>query len=119
MKWLMIFLGGGAGSLLRAALSFWMLPVARVYPWATLCANVAAALMLGAIFGLRRGADGGLLWSLLAVGFCGGLSTFSTFSLETAQLLRHGHYAIAALNIGLSVAVSTGLVWWLAFHWRG
>jgi CrcB protein len=50
---------------------------------------------------------------LLITGFCGGFSTFSAFSFETAQLLRTGNTALASINVALSLTVCIGLVYFL------
>jgi len=118
MKWMYVLIGGGMGSVLRFALGVWLLPVIRLFPWATLVANVFAAAIIGVLYSIRRGEQPSGFWYFAAVGFCGGLSTFSSFSLETAQLIKAGHYLYASLNVGLSIVMCIALVWWLAFYFK-
>jgi CrcB protein len=106
MKWVAVFLGGGLGSLLRFALSSWLAPVTSLFPWATLAANALAAVTIALLFATQVKEDNELMWQLAAVGFCGGLSTFSTFSMETVQLMRAGHTVVAWANILLSLLLS-------------
>ncbi|MDB4906647.1 MAG: crcB [Gemmatimonadetes bacterium] len=77
-------------------------------PWGTLIINVGGSLLIGAL--LRSSLDGpGIapgVRALLAVGFCGGFTTFSTFSWETAVMLREGELTRAALYTALSVTLS-------------
>ena len=83
---LLVGAGGFAGSALRYLISRLMLPwvVSSGFPFSTLTVNVAGSLLIGALMGLGL-SDG---WALLCiVGFCGGFTTFSTFSLETVTLL--------------------------------
>ena len=105
MNVLWVFIGGGIGSVLRYGIS-WLGLKAQWYgtgfPWATLIANlIACAVMLGLIsFGLEQ-SDG--KWRLAGmIGFCGGLSTFSTFSLENYRLMEQGLWGQMLLNILLN-----------------
>ena len=115
MKWLLVFLLGGAGALARVALAG-LFPV-RTLPWETLAVNVSGCLAIGVLFAvfeahtalplaLRVGLVGGLL---------GGFTTFSAFGLETFELCQEGRFDLAALYalgsvvLGL-VAVAAGAV---------
>ncbi|MFN8699043.1 MAG: fluoride efflux transporter CrcB [Flavobacteriales bacterium] len=118
MKWLLVFLGGGLGSAARFGIGLWVNPVIKSFPLATFIANALAAIIIGALFAIRKGDTHSPVWWLIAAGFCGGLSTFSTFNLETAQLMRDGQIALAVLNIVLSVLICTAITWWVAFHLR-
>jgi fluoride ion exporter CrcB/FEX len=93
---LMVLLGGGMGSVLRYYLGIWLNQLGGVaYFWGTLSANVVACLLLGLLVGLGLAPATlnqhpdvvklYLYWPLLATGFCGGLSTFSTLMLEVAM----------------------------------
>lgn len=105
--WLAVFLGGGAGSVVRYGISrlFIGLDVRGGFPWATLCANLlATALLAWLIIRMEVHLPGREQWyALLAIGFCGGFSTLSTFSSENYALLRDGLYVYATLNIVVSV----------------
>jgi CrcB protein len=115
MKWVAVFIGGGLGSVFRFALSM-LLPMTGIFPWSTLLANGIAAGLLAWLFSIGIKTNNDLLWQLAAVGFCGGLSTFSTFSLETIQLFRSGQTGLAWLNIALSILLSLGLFYFIS-HW--
>ena len=80
-----------------------------VVPWGTLAVNVAGSAVLGALLG-AAGAGRLPAWSLTLVGtgFCGGLTTFSSFGYETLRLVEEGSLVEAALNVGLSMVA--GLV---------
>lgn len=111
-----IFLGGGAGSLLRFAFTQWW-SADTSFPWATLAANAAASLLLGIVlyFFLIVYPDKHSWRLLLAVGFCGGFSTFSTFSYESFALLAQQQYTLAVLNIVVSVSIcliAVAIGWW-------
>jgi CrcB protein len=112
MNWLYVFIGGGVGSVLRFAFSVlfarWQL---TGLAWATLCANVFACIVFAIVWVYLGGKESFITTyrPLLLIGFCGGLSTFSTFSFETFELFKRGDYAIAVgtvlLNLILCLAV--------------
>lgn len=116
MTYFWIFLGGGLGSVARFAItkassSFYT----GNFPLGTFLSNILACLILAIVivFIIPKNNEASWIQPLLLVGFCGGFSTFSTFSNETSQLLQTGHMGIAILNIAVSVVVGVGLIFWL------
>lgn len=103
---LAIFIGGGLGSICRYGISAWVMRLSDgQFPWGTLSANVLACIVMGIIW-MLLGKDiqrnsGWVAFGI--VGFCGGFSTFSTFSFETLRLLREGMFLWAGLNVLISV----------------
>ena len=89
-------LGGAAGSIVRYMLSVWLLG------GHTLLGFPAGSLLIGILLETTNSAAAG--WLLIA-GFCGGFTTFSTFSADAVRLLRAGDYGPATAYIALSVAV--------------
>lgn len=105
--WLAVFVGGGLGSVARFGITRAVLAVGMkgAFPWATLLANVLASVVLAWLVLRTQDHLQGrhALKAFVAVGFCGGFSTFSTFSHENFLLLREGQLALAAINIAVSV----------------
>ena len=88
--------------------------IASVFPWGTLAVNGVASLALGALVGAGVTGDAA---ALAGTGFCGALSTYSTFSYETHRLIQDRSYAIALINVGASLAVTlaaASLGFWVA-----
>ncbi len=96
--------GGAAGSIVRYLLSGGILAGQTLlgFPAGTFTVNAAGSLLIGIL--LEATSSETLGW-LLIVGFCGGFTTFSTFSADTVRLLRAGCYNAAAVYVALSVAV--------------
>ncbi len=102
----MVFIGGGTGSLCRFALAR-LMPYQGGFPWATLAANLVSCIVLGSLIGwfLKSENHSQLYVFFWTAGFCGGFSTFSTFSAETFQLLQQGDWATALINIVASLVI--------------
>lgn len=108
---LLIGLGGGIGSILRVLVSAWV-PAGRL-PWGTISVNVAGSLLIGWVIA-RLGSDtaGAGHWqAFLAMGFCGGFTTFSTFSWQTMDQLRQGQVGPALMHVLISVGVCLVATW--------
>ncbi|PWL17076.1 fluoride efflux transporter CrcB [Falsochrobactrum shanghaiense] len=104
---IIVAIGGALGSVLRFWVTIWLGPLSRGMPWSTIFVNVAGSFAIG-LFGALTLASSRFpipeIWRLaFMVGICGGFTTFSSFSLQTFELLRLGLPGRALLNIGLSV----------------
>lgn len=105
----LIALGGAVGSCIRHGLgshiaSRW----GGAFPWGTMVVNVTGSLLIGAFlaFSLERAPVDPRWRYLVAVGFCGGYTTYSTFAWETAQLVSGRSLALALANAGGSAILS-------------
>lgn len=104
-----IFLGGGFGSVLRFWVSnctqkFWTV---NSFPVGTFLVNLLGCFLIGILISYFGKGDSYLKY-LLIIGFCGGFTTFSTFSAENLTLWQNGNYSILILYVLLSVML--GLV---------
>jgi fluoride exporter len=106
-----VAIGGALGSLLRWALGLRLNALFPDLPLGTLAANVIAGYVIGvAIAWFARRPDIAIEWRLFVItGMMGGLSTFSTFSVEVVASLQQGRFAWAATEIGLHVAASLAM----------
>src|SRR5262245_59022287 len=111
-----IAIGGALGSVAR----YWCSGViarliGEAFPWGTLMVNVTGSLIIG-FFATITGPDGRLLMGTLPrqfvmVGICGGYTTFSSFSLQTLNLMQDGEWLYAGANIVVSVIACLIAVW--------
>ena len=106
---LAVAVGGAAGSVMRylvvGRVAHWL---GASFPWGTLTVNILGCLIYGALAEIfaRRWSPGGDVQALLTVGFLGGFTTFSAFSLDVYTLIEHGASIQAAAYILASVAIS-------------
>jgi CrcB protein len=115
-NYLWIALGSAFGGMAR----YWCSGVAaavfgETFPWGTLIVNVVGSLIIGFI-ATMTGPDGRWFVSsttrqFMMVGLCGGYTTFSSFSLQTLNLMNDGQWLYVALNIGASVVLCLVAVW--------
>lgn len=97
-----VFLGGGLGSICRFGVS--QIVNSSSFPWATFVANAVSCIILGLLLAIQFKSPMNPAWRLLlTTGFCGGFSTFSTFSAETFALMQNGQALYAFLNIAGSI----------------
>ena len=120
MKWfqlLSVGFGGALGAMCRFGISYAIAQrSASLFPWGTLAANVAGCFLLGALYeaGSWIAIDPELRFTI-AVGFLGALTTFSTFTLETLNLVRDKEWGMAVLNVGANGVI--GIAACLAATW--
>jgi CrcB protein len=89
------------------------------FPWGTLTVNLVASLVLGFVLG-AAGHLSAEAAALIGTGFCGALSTYSTFGYEVMRLCADGRRRLAAANVGASVTGGVGMAalgWWIGHAW--
>ena len=112
IKLLCIAFGGAAGAVLRYAVSGVALRWGGTnFPWGTLAVNLIGSFLIGVLVALFDAvAVSPNVRAMLLIGLLGAFTTFSTFSLESVNLLRDGQYALAAVNVGVSCLAGLALV---------
>lgn len=108
-------MGAGIGGVLRYAASMGIYSVVnRNFPYSTLFVNVSGSLLMGFLFTLfleRFQSIAPQLRALLLIGLLGGYTTFSSFSIETINLIENGNWSFAILNILLNTILCLIAVW--------
>ena len=108
MTVVLVLVGGALGAVLRYLTDLFV-PSRHgsVFPWATFIVNAAGSLILGVTAGAVAAMDGPeWVLTMVGVGVCGAMTTFSTFGYETVRLLEEGFVLPAALNVSASVTVA-------------
>jgi CrcB protein len=111
-----VALGGALGTTARYWLSGVVArSIGETFPWGTLVINVTGSFVIG-FFAALTGPDGRLFVGsttrqFVMIGMCGGYTTFSSFSLQTLNLINDGEWLRAGANIGLSVLLCMIAVW--------
>ncbi len=102
-----IAIGGAAGSVSRYLVSVWMPRPVGAFPLSTFVINVSGSFLI-ALFARTFGTPDSnpVLRAALTIGFCGGFTTFSTFSAEFVTLVQEGRSARAVLYVVASVVTS-------------
>tara|TARA_R110002096_G_scaffold200639_13_gene384770 strand:- start:25620 stop:26003 length:384 start_codon:yes stop_codon:yes gene_type:complete len=105
------FLGAVCRHLLAGAVDRWQ--TLSGFPWGIFAANIIGCLLIGVFFGYSVNVKSVTEETrlLLTTGFLGSLTTFSTFSLQTLELLRAGQVGLGLANIGASIVVGLLAVW--------
>jgi CrcB protein len=104
-----VLVAGVIGALARYGVSLLMAKRPR-FPWAVLIVNGAASAIGGVVLGLAYRGQLSPEWRLvLLTGICGGLSTFSTWSVESVQLVQSGRWRTALGSVALNLVVAIGL----------
>lgn len=108
----LIFLGGGLGSCLRYIISKQLNTPNSHLPYGTFTVNMLGSLIIGIITGLalKHESLSPQHTLLIATGFCGGFTTFSTFSLENQILIQNGEFLKLAIYISLSILTGIAMI---------
>lgn len=105
---LLIFLGGGLGSVLRFLISQYISKkIESGIPWGTFVVNILGSLLLGAIIGFfhKINLSSSQYVVFFTIGFCGGFTTFSTFTMENMLLLKNGDWTLVFIYSLTSVII--------------
>ncbi len=129
--YLWVTLGGALGTALRFFVSGWVADrIGPTFPWGTLLVNVSGCFLIGCFATLTDPAEGRLLAGptgrqFFMTGVCGGYTTFSSFGLQTLNLVRDEEWLQAGGNVAGSVGACLAAVWlghlaatWIN-HWKG
>ena len=112
MNYFLVFMGGGLGSVTRFMVSKFFPSPSDSFPLATFFSNTISSLILGLLLGYfaQKNVSNDNIRLLIATGFCGGFSTFSTFSYETFVLFSSGNYKTGLVSIFANLLLCYGAI---------
>ena len=111
---LIVFIGGGMGTVLRFLIGKLLPYSGKGFPWNTFCANIIGCLLIGFLTGyfLRNSGENQSSMILFAsIGFCGGFTTFSSFAYENFSLIRSGDYTMLLVYSIISFSVGIAMIY--------
>lgn len=112
--YIVLALSGALGALSRFLLATWVQErMTNLFPWGTFVVNISGCYLLGLVYilGINTLIIGPNARTFLAIGFLGAYTTFSTFSLETLNIIKNGEIKLALLNIIASIIFGLIAVW--------
>jgi fluoride exporter len=114
MKYVMIALGGSAGAIARYVLGSYVGNRAgSLFPYGTMIINLSGSFVIGLVMTLiaeHSNVNRNVLY-LVAIGFIGAYTTFSTFEFETLRLVQDGQFIAGLTNVAVSVVIGFAMVW--------
>lgn len=116
MSWLFVAVGSALGGISRYAFGLWFARLGSTFPWGTFAVNVLGSLLIGiCAASLAHGTRSeSVIREFAMIGFLGGFTTFSAFSLQTLQLLRDGKVMLAGANVLASILICV-IGCWIGF----
>lgn len=114
----LVALGGALGSVLRFGISQIIVVSWKTFPWQTFLINLLGSLLIGILLGVIEDCKGStdVFMYFGMIGFCGGFTTFSTFSKESIQLLQQQQYVTVIIYVLLSAIVGLALTA-IGYYW--
>lgn len=107
LSFLLVGAGGAIGSMMRYGVTF--IPVNKNFPYHTFAVNIIGSFFIGILFGFFLKTNfTNESWKFLAIGACGGFTTFSAFSLDGFQFIQQQRYTIFLLYFSLSIVMGLG-----------
>lgn len=109
--------GGFLGSVCRYLISLITVNETTLFPMKTFSINIVGCIVIGiiAVFASKNAELNPYILLFLKVGLCGGFTTFSTFALETADLIKTGHIGAAFLYVALSILAGVAVIFMIEY----